>query len=80
MELIKAERDEWAIKHEITRILRKQIREETKTQALGSAAAATIPLQRSPTSPPAPKGVAAQANVPAMPTAEGKSADDTKTW
>jgi hypothetical protein len=59
-----------------------QIREKIKVQASGSVAATKTPPQSSSASPPAsaPKGVAAQANLPAMPAAESKSADDNKKW
>jgi curli biogenesis system outer membrane secretion channel CsgG len=59
-----------------------QVREEVKVQALGNAAAATTPAQSSAASPPAsaPKAVAARADLPAMPTAESKGADDSKKW
>ena len=58
-----------------------QIREEIKAQALGSVAVTKTP-QGLPASPPesAPKGLAAQGSLPAVPPAESKSADDTKKW
>jgi curli biogenesis system outer membrane secretion channel CsgG len=58
-----------------------QVREEINARAGGVAAATTAP-QSSPASPQAsaPKAVAAQTNVPAMPTAERKGADDSRKW
>jgi hypothetical protein len=58
-----------------------QVREEVHART-GSVTAAGTPPESSQASPPAsaPKAVAAQTHVPAMPTAESKGSDDSKKW
>ena len=58
-----------------------QVQEEIRAKTLGGAAAATTAPQSAPASPASlPKAVAAQANPPAMATADSKNANDTKKW
>jgi len=58
-----------------------QVQEEIRAKTLGGAAAAATAAQSAPASPASlPKAVAAQANPPAMATADSKNANDTKKW